>query len=44
MSGETSVVAVAAYQDRRGGLIGFGILMSAYVHRDVEFAGRNEDG
>ena len=25
-------------------MIGFGILMSAYVHRDVEFAGRNEDG
>lgn len=25
-------------------MIGFGILMSAYVHRDAEFAGRNDDG
>jgi len=25
-------------------MIGFGILMSAYVHRDAEFAGRGEDG
>ena len=25
-------------------MIGFGILMSAYVHRDAEFAGRGDDG
>jgi rod shape determining protein RodA len=25
-------------------MIGFGILMSVHVHRDVEFAGRGDDG